>query len=369
MMYNPERLRLARERRGLTMAGLAKTSELTSKTISNYENAVPGLEPTDASMEKIAKALGYPLSFFLREEIPTLEQEAVSFRAMSKLSVKNKNSAIAAGKLAKEFTQWLDEHFTLPELQVPALETTDYIDPADASASLRQTWRLGELSINNMVHLLESKGVRVYSLAENCLEVDAFSFWEDDTPYILLNTIKSPERSRFDAAHELGHLVMHKYAQNHGPEAEKQANQFASAFLMPEASVKSILRPWPTLHQLIQQKKHWKVSLAALVRRSYDLEFSSDWHYRQLSIQLSRLGYRTHEPEGIEKRESSLLISKVFHTLHSKNISQKVVLNQLGWPVDELKNLTFGRGLGMHVVSNEKSTPSEVKRPDLRVVK
>jgi len=133
--------------------------------------------------------------------------------------------------------------------------------------------------------------------------------------------------------------------------------------------VKSILRRWPTLHQLIQQKKHWKVSLAALVRRSYDLKLSSEWHYRQLSIQLSRLGYRTNEPESIAKRESSLLIEKVFHTLHSKNISQKVVLNQLGWPVDELKNLTFGRGLGMHVVSNEKSTPSEVKRPDLRVVK
>jgi hypothetical protein len=45
-------------------------------------------------------------------------------------------------------------------------------------------------------------------------------------------------RGRFDAAHELGHLVMHGHERPlPGPEAEREANQFASAFLMPRADV------------------------------------------------------------------------------------------------------------------------------------
>ncbi|WP_261371520.1 ImmA/IrrE family metallo-endopeptidase [Yersinia frederiksenii] len=65
-----------------------------------------------------------------------------------------------------------------------------------------------------MVHLIEPKGVKVFSLAENCVEVDAFSFWTNGKLFVLLNTMKTPERSRFDAAHELRHLVLHQRSSN-----------------------------------------------------------------------------------------------------------------------------------------------------------
>lgn len=367
--YNPERLRFARERRGLTKKALAETAGLDSKTITVYESDDKNSTPTLSSLEKLAQALGYPISFFQKDDALELKADAVSFRAATKLSKKNEYAAIRAGELAKELNHWLESQFSLPANATPAFEPEDFGDPSTAAAMLRQQWQLGERSISNMVHLLESKGIRVFSLAENCLDVDAFSFWEGNTPYILLNTMKSPERSRFDAAHELGHLVMHKFAENKGPEAERQANQFASEFLMPESSAKSILRPWPTLQQLIQQKKNWKVSLAALVRRSYDLGFSTDWHYRQLSIQLAKQGFRTQEPEGLQERESSLLLEKVFNALRTRGISQKDVLEQLGWPLDELKALTFGQGLGMYVLSNQVITKVNNKKAVLRVVK
>lgn len=369
--YNPERLRFARERRGLTKKALADIAGLDSKTITIYESDSADSSPTLSSLEKLASALAYPISFFQKDDAPTLETEAVSFRAASKLSKKNEYAAIRAGELAKELNTWLESRFTLPVNNTPALEPEEYGSPIAAAAMLRQYWQLGERSISNMVHLLESKGVRVFSLTENCLDVDAFSFWENDTPYIMLNTMKSPERSRFDAAHELGHLVMHKFAQNKGPEAEQQANQFASEFLMPEASAKSILRPWPTLHQLIQQKKNWKVSLAALVRRSYALGFSSEWHYRQLNIQLAKQGFRTQEPEGMKEREASLLLEKIFHALRVKGISQNDVLEDLGWPLDELTALTFGQGLGIHAISSKtaRNVNGDIKNKKLRLVK
>ncbi|MBK8210507.1 MAG: ImmA/IrrE family metallo-endopeptidase [Rhodospirillales bacterium] len=41
--------------------------------------------------------------------------------------------------------------------------------------------------------------------------VSAFSFWEGGHPFIFLGADKqSAARSRFDAAHELGHLILHR---------------------------------------------------------------------------------------------------------------------------------------------------------------
>jgi Zn-dependent peptidase ImmA (M78 family) len=62
------------------------------------------------------------------------------------------------------------------------------------------------------------------------------SIWRSETPYVFLNTMKPSEHSWHDAAHELGHLVMHKHGGPRGRAAEEQANHFAAALLMPAAA-------------------------------------------------------------------------------------------------------------------------------------
>src|ERR1700693_4393291 len=80
--------------------------------------------------------------------------------------------------------------------------------------------------------------VFLFSLAENTRNVDAFSCWRNGEPYVFLNTFKSTEHSRFDAAHELAHLVLHKHGgPNQGRAAELEAHAFASSFLMPRDDV------------------------------------------------------------------------------------------------------------------------------------
>lgn len=82
----------------------------------------------------------------------------------------------------------------------------------------------------------------MFSLAENTKNVDAFSCWRNDIPYVFLNTFKSAERSRLDASHELAHLILHKHGgPQQGRDAEVEANNFASSFLMPKADVRSRL--------------------------------------------------------------------------------------------------------------------------------
>src|SRR5205085_7960830 len=129
-----------------------------------------------------------------------------------------------------------------------------------------------ELPISNMIKLLESKGVRVFSLAENTKNVDAFSCWRNDIPYVFLNTFKSAERSRLDAAHELGHLVLHKHGgPRQGRDAEAEANTFASSFLMPKADVRSRIPFVRTLDDIVSAKKRWGVSTGALAYWLYKL--------------------------------------------------------------------------------------------------
>jgi hypothetical protein len=78
--------------------------------------------------------------------------------------------------------------------------------------------------------LLEARGIRVFSLTEPCFELNAFSHWVAVTPFVFLNTMKTAESSRFDAAHELGHLVLHRHGAPQGRVAgERTRPGFLSA--------------------------------------------------------------------------------------------------------------------------------------------
>lgn len=104
--------------------------------------------------------------------------------------------------------------------------------------------------------------------------------------FVFLNTKKSAEHGRFDAAHELGHLVLHRHGSPQGREAEQEANAFASAFLMPRASLLAQAPHIPTLEHLIKLKKIWSVSVAALTYRLHTVGAISDWHYQTLFVEL-----------------------------------------------------------------------------------
>jgi Zn-dependent peptidase ImmA (M78 family) len=224
-----------------------------------------------------------------------------------------------------------------------------------------------------MVHLLESKGVRVYSLAMDAKEVDAFSFWRNDTPFVFLNTRKSAERSRFDAAHELGHLVMHRHAAPRGLDAETQANSFASAFLMPEKSIRVHSTRLATVAQLIQLKKVWSVSVMALAYRLHSLKIISDWHYHTLCKQMSARGFRTVEPEGA-RRETSQVLAKVFAALRDEGRSKDDIAKDLDLMPQELEELVFGLTLTTVSVTplgeaGGRSISTQIPLSPLRMVK
>lgn len=360
--FNPSRLTLARKRRGLTMTKLAKFVEVEPRSISAYEKGEFG--PDEAKLAKLATVLGFPRAFFFGDDLDEPTPDVASFRALSKMTAAQRDTALGAGAIALMLNGWIEERFELPQPELPDLSRED--TPESAAQTLRQQWVLGELPVKNMVHLLEAKGVRLFSLSVDAAEVDAFSMWRDDVPFVFLNTKKSAEHSRFDAAHELGHLVLHRHGSPQGREAEQQANAFASAFLMPRASVLAYAPRVASLDHLIALKKYWSVSVAALTYRLHTVGVLTDWHYQSLCIELSTRGYRKREPsEGL--RETSQILQKVFAALHGESISRGDIASDLHVSVEELDQLVFGLALtGMSGGGHRRTGPSKV--PKLRVV-
>ncbi len=362
---NPSRLDLARRRRGLTKRELATSAGISVRVLSDYDRATK--EPTGKTVERLAATLDFPVEFFTGPDLEEPSIEGVSFRALSSMTARQRDQATGAAAIAVALDRWMRDRFDLPGPDVPRLRNEI---PEAAAEAVRGAWGLGHRRAPNMVHLLEAHGVRVFSLVQECAEVDAFSFWHDGKPYVFLNGMKTAERSRMDAAHELGHLVMHFWGGPKGRAAEEQAHAFGSAFLMPHRSVLADMPRGATVAQVIRGRKQWNVSAMNLAYRMAKLGLLTEWQARSTYIHLGRLGYRDGEPDGIA-RETSQIWAKVFDALRSEGMSRSDVARQLRVSVDELNRAVFGL-----VAVSRNEPPSRrtsiaaptPERPTLRVV-
>src|SRR3546814_453955 len=326
-MFNPERLELARKRRRFTAKSLAEKAGIAPVTLSRIVNRQQ--IPDESTVSGLVDALSYPRDFFFQDDIDPIDASAASFRSLTGMSARERDAALAAGSLAYEVIDWVSERFTLPKADI--LDLGHERDPASAARMLRQYWSIGEKPVGNMIKLLESKGVHVFSLAEDTKNVDAFSCWRNGQPFVFLNTFKSAERSRFDAAHELAHLVLHRHGGPQGREAETEANQFASAFLMPHADLVSTIPYVSSIDQILRAKKRWGVAAVALAYRLNKLGLMTEWQY----IQVNRR-YRTSEPDGLPPERSSIW-HMVLQELWKEGLSRGAIAAKLLMPEEELE--------------------------------
>jgi Zn-dependent peptidase ImmA (M78 family) len=335
--------------------------------LSKYER--DEAEPSRATIERLASAVGFPVDFFYGDTLDEPSIEGVSFRSLARLSARQRDQALASGALALSFSDWIGERFDLPAPSVPDHGGSD---PETAAEAVREEWSLGEKPTNKLVPLLEAHGIRVFSLVEECKEVDAFSFWRGSLPYVFLNTMKTVERSRADAAHELGHLVLHAHGGPSGREAEAEAHSFAAAFLMPRNSVVARLPRNASLAQIIAAKSYWRVSAVSLARRAYQLDLMTQWQYRNICIALSKRGWE-NEPRAIRTPEGSQVITKVLQALRAEQVSPQDVSRDLAIPVEELSKTAFGRmfrplaGTGQRVDAIVERD-AEARRKAMRIV-
>ncbi|MFW0797010.1 XRE family transcriptional regulator [Gordonia sp. CPCC 205515] len=360
----PERIQLARMRRGLTKAQLARAIGVTPRSITTYETDGAPV----ASAGALAEALEFPVAYFTRPDPADVSTADVNFRAARRAAAREKHAAVAAGVAGIEIDHWISERFKLPPVDLPTFVGEK---PRTAARLLRAVWGLGTKPLPNLVQLAESRGIRVYSLPPMADAVDAYSIRRNEIPYVFLARRKSPERTRFDLAHEIGHLILHA---DESPdlvsEQEREADDFASEFLMPAATIVEYLPQNPSVHDLLEARSLLKVSAMALAFAAHKVGRMSDWAYRQTCIQLSQRGYRTGEPGGMSQHE----ISRVFPQILGRysESSAWTIARDLDLPVSDVHDLTFGAELRAAHTTNAASIahtgePDEF-RPVLRLV-
>jgi Zn-dependent peptidase ImmA (M78 family) len=317
--------------------------------------------------EAITGTLGFPLRFFEGDSLISLREENANFRSLRRTTAAQRNQVLAAGSIAMELNAFIEARFDLPPVDLPDL--SDYVDaPEAAAAALRSLWELGDKRIPNTIALLEVHGVRVFSLVEDLREVNAFSVWIGERPFVFLNTTKSAEASRFDAMHELAHLVLH-HRDGDLRKAEAEAHKFAAAMLMPAADVLACTPRSITLPGLIKLKRRWGVSVSALAHRLSDLGVMGPWPYRNMCIEISTRGYRTSEPEPME-RESSRVLAKVFAALRAEGMSVGDIADELAIPKREINSLIFGLAiLGLDGGGQPAAATERKSKTSLRAVK
>lgn len=363
--FNAERLTLARHRRGLNKTKLAAKVRLKAPAITAFENA--DREPSDEMVGRLAEALDFPVGFFYEDIEDVVPLDAASFRSLSRMTAGQRDAALASGTLAMHLNRWIEERFGLPAPSVPDLDP-GIINPAGAAAHVRAQWGLDSLPIANVLHTIEAHGVRVFALAAQYKEVDAFSFWHEQssTPFIIVGTHKTPERQVFDLAHELAHLVLHRdHASPRGRDEERQADEFASNFLMPEVDVRRAAPRNPTLADLGTAKHRWRVSVAALAFRMHKLNLITDWNYHNLCVQISTFG-RDREMKSLP-REQSQVLGKVLGSLRDQGKGRSDLAAALHVHQPDVDALLTGLVLA-GINGDGESTGEPSLRPALRLV-
>jgi Zn-dependent peptidase ImmA (M78 family)/DNA-binding XRE family transcriptional regulator len=367
--FNYTRLEVARRRRGLTKTKLAEAAKISTRNLTKIERE--GSTPSEVTVARLAQATGFPVTFFFGDTLEEPSPEGSSFRAFTSATARQRGEALSSGALSMNLGQWIEARFSLPEPDVP---TYQGIDPETAAEAVRDLWELGTRPIRNMVHLLEAHGLRVFALPDVGREIDGFSIWQGSIPYVFLSTTKTAERSRMDAAHELGHLVLHAHGGPQGRDAEKEAHAFGAALLMPEQTIIAEIPYGATFRQLVRAKSKWRVSVLNLARRAHDLDLLTEWQYRSICVEAAKRG-KENEPAPMRHRETSQILDKVFRALRSEGVSRAAVARELQIPLEELNESLAGL-MSIEAISGDLEPggsaageiPEPPRRPDLRIV-
>jgi Zn-dependent peptidase ImmA (M78 family) len=121
-------------------------------------------------------------------------------------------------------------------------------------------------------------------------------FYDDDTPVIAVRRGIPGDRQRFNAAHELGHIMLD--ATQEGQE-EKAAHRFAAAFLVPEQAARMELgmaRHYLEPHELLLLKRKYGLSMAAWIYRAKDLGILSEHEVTRMWRDFRTRGWHKQEP-------------------------------------------------------------------------
>ncbi|WP_052118721.1 helix-turn-helix domain-containing protein [Burkholderia pseudomallei] len=303
MTFIGSNLRTARLFHGLSQPDLGEQIGCSKQFLSRLESGVD--MPNSALVSRLCDTLSVLPEYFVEPDPMPIADEQCHFRKQLTTKVALHQVARARGEFLKRMVNVLDEHLELPryDFEEGVAASVEAIEQTAERA--RAHWGLGLGPIQNITRVAENAGAVVMPINGLAPEIDAISF-ATRRPIVAMNADNgSACRSRFGIAHEIGHLCLHIGVRTGDKLTESQANRFASAFLMPRryfatecrAAVRGTRLNWSAL---VEIKRRWGVSKAAILYRGRQLGVFSEDQYRSGVIRLTRGGEARGEVEDGE---------------------------------------------------------------------
>lgn len=327
-----DRIKQARIYRGKTQKELADELGVTKQAISKYEKSKSKLG-TEV-IAKLPKILGFPLSFFSKEYDYESEDKSIIYFRTKEIRQRTKEQlGEKINILDEEIIGYLEQYIDFPKNNIPDFNyhncNYDIEEIKDITLKIRELWNLKKDPIDNLSYVLQINGFLINKQYIEQNKTDGFSQAIGDKFYIFISANKEcAVRSRFDLAHELGHLVLHRnieIEEQGSKYIERQADYFASELLYPsDVFIKEIQSLPLNFETFIMLKEKWKISIQAIIRKCRDLELISDDKYIYFQKKISYNKWRFKEPlDDYIVAEEPRLIKDAIELLIENNIINK----------------------------------------------
>lgn len=316
-MFFGEKLQSVRELNGLSRKELADKLNVSEQAIWQYENqyTVPKFEIAN----ELKKIFNVKAQFFYSEPFITniSKVESIAYRAEDRDARKKTKMETSFIDFTSYFLNKFESKLNLPNTNIAQLRDESiklYNKRSDSDNQVLQLEMIAEnarekldvVTNSDLLYRLELSGI--YILEKNMgSSIDAYSTWTNqEKPFIILgNKKKSAVRRNFDLAHELGHLLLHykmdmdSLTKDEHKKIEKEANDFASFFLLPK---EQFLEDFSTISKksnpdsYIDLKMKYMVSIGALEYRAYKLGLLTFEENRYFYAKLNQKDYKKSEP-------------------------------------------------------------------------
>ncbi len=317
--FSHDRIQVACELRGWSLVELSNRANINYQTLIDLKKGRK--EFNEELAQFLSRALNLPINFFIIKG-STPEESTLTFRAPRTLTKRRKLQIMSeygllssAVKSLIEMSRMDGQSQWIPDVASKARPTADSIEHVAMLTRMILNLRSSG-PVPNVIRAFERGGMVVAPLQSSNLadkqgrRADGISQPSSVVPVIgYYSHPDTGDRLRFTIAHEVGHLILHKYADTSltWKIREDEANQFASAFLMPENDARNILKPYMNLTDLLSIKARWGISIAALITRATRLSIIDKDRQRSLMVQLSARHWRQHEPIHVEVESPILL--------------------------------------------------------------
>lgn len=326
-----QRIKQARKASKFPLRKLAHEIGVSAMAISKYERDQD--VPSSGVLLRLSQALNVNIDFFFRPN--TISVQLQAYRKHALLGVKEQES------IQMRIQDWVERYLEVESLfpeerfseNLPAYDVSSMDEIEDIALQLRDRWNLGYDPIENLVQLLEDRGIKV-GIISGFDHFDACTFKVDDDPVIVTKAELPGDRQRFNLGHELGHLILNVQGEL---KAEQAANRFVGAFLVPAKTARYELGAQRTdlnINELYILKHKYGLSMQAWIYRAKALAIISDNAAARLFKQFRINEWYRQEPGNFYLSETPMRMERlIYRALAEDMISRSRAQELLGKPL------------------------------------